>query len=175
MAEHLGPSLVYKLEKAVGIALVYTVDGRFDEIPVSLFACSQSRMDLAVLAPFPCFPERPPHRGMVCRAVWREDGLTSLEAETEGGCTTVPLTFSGDHLEVNAWTRFGGEIRVELAEPTGAPLPGRALADCDPLSGDALWSKVTWQGQADLSPWAGRPMRLRLALRRARLHALRFR
>ncbi|NLS79853.1 MAG: hypothetical protein GXY76_21610 [Chloroflexi bacterium] len=119
-------------------------------------------------------PEPPPHRGMTCRAVWREDGLTSLEAETEGRCATVPLTFAGDHLEVNAWTRFGGELRVELAEPTGAPLPGRALDDCDALSGDALWTTVTWRGQSDLAPWAGRPVRLRLALRRARLHALRF-
>ena len=75
----------------------------------------------------------PAARGMTCRAVWREDGVTSLEAETEGQCSTVPLTFSGERLEINAWTRFGGEVRVELAEPTGEPVarayPGRLRPD----------------------------------------------
>jgi hypothetical protein len=117
----------------------------------------------------------PPHRGMICRAVWREDGIASLEAETEGRCATAPLTFSGARLELNAWTRFGGEIRVELAEASGEPIAGRALADCDPIQGDALHRTVTWQGQADVAPWAGKTVRLRLALRRARLHALQFR
>jgi hypothetical protein len=117
----------------------------------------------------------PPHRGYVCRAAWREDGFTSLEAAAEGRCTTVPLIFSGNRLELNAWTHFGGDVRVELIEAGGTPVPGYSFEECEPISGDALRTTVTWQGSSDLSAWAGKPVRLRFWLRRARLHALQFR
>ncbi len=125
------------------------------------------------------FPERlpstPPDRGYLCRAIWRQDGFTSLEAQTEGGCTTVPITFTGKRLEVNAWTRFAGEIRVELAEASGETIAAHTFGDCDPISGDALKHTVTWKGESDLSAWAGnKPMRLRFWLRRARLYAIQF-
>ena len=119
-------------------------------------------------------PAEPPHRGFLCRAIWRQDGFTSLEAETEGACTTIPLTYSGQQLQVNAWTRFAGELRIELATSSGEPVEGRTFADCDPISGDALNRTVTWNGKSDLAPWAGQTVRLRVRLRRARLHALQF-
>ena len=115
-----------------------------------------------------------PHRGYICRAIWREDGFTSLEAETEGGCTTVPITFTGSSLALNVWTRFGGEVRVELAEASGQIVPGRSFAECDPISGDCLHKVATWGGQSDVSAWQGKPMRLRFRMKRARLHALQF-
>jgi hypothetical protein len=118
--------------------------------------------------------ETPPSRGYLCRAIWRQDGFTSLEATTEGQCTTAPLTYGGQRLQVNAWTRFAGEVRVELAAASGEPIAGRTFADCDRISGDALQHTVTWNGEADLSPWAGQVVRLRLKLRRARLHAIQF-
>ncbi|MEN9938243.1 MAG: hypothetical protein RLZZ387_4822 [Chloroflexota bacterium] len=113
-------------------------------------------------------------RGMLRQAVWRPDGLTSLEAETEGGCTTFVLVFEGNRLRVNIWTRFGGEARFELADPSGEPIAGHSFAECDPLSGDLPARDVTWGGNADLSPWSGKPVRLRIRLKRARLHALQF-
>jgi len=46
------------------------------------------------------------------------------------------LTFSGNRLGVNAWTRFGGDIRVELADASeesrathATPIPGRSFQD----------------------------------------------
>jgi hypothetical protein len=119
-------------------------------------------------------PADPPNQGYLCPAVWREDGFTSLEAEVEGGCTTVPLTYSGGQLRINAWTRFAGEVMVELATASGETIEGRAFSDCDRITGDALSQTVTWNGASDLSSWAGQAMRLRLRLRRARLHALQF-
>ena len=119
-------------------------------------------------------PTDPPNRGQVCRAVWREDGFTSLEAVTEGACATAPLIYSGHRLQVNAWTRFAGEVRAELATASGETIAGRAFGDCDPITGDALRHTVTWKGESDLSPWAGETVRLRLRLRRARLHAFQF-
>ena len=120
-------------------------------------------------------------RGYVCLATWRQDGFTSLEAETEGSCATIPFTFSGNRLEVNAWSRFGGGMRVELADAStetrfssSEAIAGRTFDDSDPISGDALKHTVTWNGESDLSAWAGKPIRLRFQLRRSRMHAFQF-
>lgn len=127
----------------------------------------------------------PPHRSYLCKAVWREDGFTSLEAESEGMCSTVPLTFAGRRLQINAWTRFGGGIRVAVANSSGEsfsgvtftgsdPIPGLTFADCDPVTGDIRKRIVTWNGSSDLSRWTGEVIRLRLWLCRARLHSVQF-
>lgn len=119
-------------------------------------------------------PANPPNHGYLCRAIWRQDGLTSLEALIEGRCTTVPVTFTGQHLEINTWTRFAGEVRVEVAQLNGEKIPGLTFEECEPVTGDALNQVVTWQGKSDLSAWANQPLRLRFHLRRARLHAIQF-
>ena len=119
--------------------------------------------------------------GYICRATWRKDGFTSLEAETVGACTTYPLVFSGSRLQLNAWTRFRGEIRIEVADASvetrprrAEPIPGRTFEECDPISGDGLNGTVTWRGESDLSAWSGKPVRLRLQMSRARLYSLQF-
>lgn len=118
--------------------------------------------------------QEPPDRGHLRLAHWRPDGFMSLEALGDGHCSTVPLTFAGSQLRVNAWTQFGGEITFELARATGEPLPGFTFAQCDPVTGDAPDHSVSWQGQRDISAFAGAELRLRLRLRRARLYALQF-
>ena len=121
------------------------------------------------------------HMGYIGLATWRRDGFVSLEAKTEGTCTTVPIDFTGSRLEVNAWTRYGGEIRFELADVSAddrrtaaETVPGRTFEDCDPIFGDHLKHTVTWRGDSDLSAWAGKPVRMRLQMRRARLYAIQF-
>ena len=118
--------------------------------------------------------------GYLTLATWRQDGFVSLEAETEGRFTTRPMTFAGGRLEVNAWTQYGGEIRVELADTSGEvftrkaaePIVDRTFEDCDPITGDHLKHTITWKGESDLSAWAGKPVRLRFRMRRARLYAI---
>lgn len=120
--------------------------------------------------------------GYICRATWRKDGFTSLEAMTEGGFTTAPFTFSGGRLKINAWTRFRGEIEIEVLDATnqtntfaGDVAAGRSFGDCDPITGHELLSHtVTWKGESDLSALAGRPVRLRFRMKRARLYAVWF-
>ncbi len=123
-----------------------------------------------------------PHLGYLCRATWRQDGFMSLEADSLGSFSTVPLTFTGSHLVVNAWTRFGGEIRVELVDASDAghrtktakAAKGYSFEDCVPVSGNHLGYTVAWKGGSDLSAWSGRPVRLRFQMRRARIYALQF-
>ena len=106
----------------------------------------------------------------------------SLEAMTEGGFTTAPFTFTGGRLKINAWTRFRGEIQIEVLDATnqtntfaGDVAAGRSFGDCDLITGHELLSHtVTWKGESDLSALAGRPVRLRFRMKRARLYALWF-
>lgn len=127
------------------------------------------------------------HRGYWSTATWRKDGFVSLESPDQGECTTIPITFDGGRLTINAWTRFGGEVRFELADASpehmgrfgeGKPaesataIPCRSFDECDPFTGDSVSHTVTWNGEADISQWANCPIRLRVRMRRARLYAL---
>jgi hypothetical protein len=116
----------------------------------------------------------PPDCSYICLTVWRKDGFISLEVTTEGRRSTVPITFTGSHLLVRAWTQFGGELAFELALSSGEFIPSFTFEDNDPVSGDAPAHVVTWRGRSDVSQWAGREVRLRMRMRRARIYALQF-
>jgi hypothetical protein len=108
------------------------------------------------------------------RYTLRTDGFISLHAGYAGGTmTTKPFTFGGAELSLNVATSAGGSVLVELRDETG-PLPGRSLAEADEIVGDAIDRRVTWQGDADVLAWAGRPIRLRVAMREADLYSLAF-
>lgn len=113
-------------------------------------------------------------QGGLWRATIREDGFMAVEAHALGEFWTVPITFEGGRLTVNAWTHFGGALQVGLEAEGGEPIPGRELEACDPVSGDALWQTITWKGASDLSAWEGKPLRLHFKLVRGQLHAFRF-
>jgi hypothetical protein len=107
-------------------------------------------------------------------ATWPHDRFVSADAGAEGGTlTTVPLRFAGQRLEINALTREGGEIRVELLDPAGRPLEG--FQQSAPFSGDQLRHSVVFPGTANLGALAGRPVSLRFKLRNAELYAFAFR
>lgn len=107
-------------------------------------------------------------------AKWRLDGFLSLDAgPDEGTLVTKPLYFSGTKLEINANAK-GGSITMELTDADGKPLDGFALSDCDPLSDDVVHHIVSWRGKTDLTLLAGRPTRVRFAIRKASLYAFGF-
>lgn len=109
------------------------------------------------------------------RYTLRLDGFVSVNAPLEGGeFITRPLTFKGGRLEINCATSAAGQIRVELQDADGNPLPGFALDDCEPVWGDYIAHIVRWKNQLDLSAHAGRPVRLRFAMSDADLFSLRF-
>lgn len=105
----------------------------------------------------------------------RTDGFVSLNAPYAGGeMVTVPFTYTGDHLELNFATSGAGEIRVEVQDADGKPLPGLSLDECDPLIGDRIAGTVRWHGQASLARYVGKPVRLRFQLVDADVYSLRF-
>lgn len=109
------------------------------------------------------------------RLLMRTDGFVSVNAPYAGGSmTTVPFTYTGDHLVLNYATSGAGEIRVELQDAEGNLLPGFSMEDCDMLIGDRIDGDVSWHGQKSLSRYIGKPVRLKFQMRDADIYSLRF-
>ncbi|MSR82173.1 MAG: hypothetical protein EXS58_04515 [Candidatus Latescibacteria bacterium] len=109
------------------------------------------------------------------RYTLRLDGFVSVNAPYGGGelCTRL-LRFAGSRLELNYATGAAGQVRVEVQDETGRPLPGLGLEDCDPLIGDHCARQVCWRGSPQLPPLTGKAVRLRFSLQDADLYSLRF-
>ena len=112
----------------------------------------------------------------VSRAIMRLDGFVSADFDYAGGdLITPPITFQGSRLELNLDTGAGGVGRVEVLDLLGAPIPGYTLAEADQLNGNSVRMLASWQGRAGVSALAGRPVRLHLKMRSAKLYAFQFR
>ena len=106
----------------------------------------------------------------------RTDGLVAVRAPWRGGeLLTRPLRFSGRRLWINFATSAAGEIRVEIQDEAGRPLPGFALDDSREQIGNEIAREVTWKNGADLATLAGRPIRLRFVMKDADLYSIQFR
>lgn len=110
------------------------------------------------------------------RYTLRPDGFASVNAPYTGGeMLTKPITFSGKGLVINFATSAAGEVRVEIQDVAGAPLPGRTLEDSPSLIGNFIERDVTWKDGGDLAALAGTPIRLRFVMKDADLYAITFR
>lgn len=109
------------------------------------------------------------------RYTLRLDGFVSVNAPMSGGeLITKPFIFTGAKLVINFSSSAAGDIRVEIQDKNGQPLPGFSLAECPPVFGDTISRTVTWQGGCDLSALAGQVVRVRFVLKDADLYSLRF-
>lgn len=109
------------------------------------------------------------------RYTLRLDGFVSINAPLSGGeLITKPLAFAGDTLTLNFATSAAGDIRIEIQDATGTPIPGFTLDDCSPVFGDAIERTVTWKNGRDVGKLAGKSVRLRFVLRDADLYSFRF-
>ena len=106
----------------------------------------------------------------------RIDGFVSVQARLAGGeLLTKPFTFDGTELVLNFSTSVPGSIRVEVQDDVGHAIEGLGMDDCHEIWGDDLARTVKWGETTDVSSLAGRPVRLRFALKDADLFCLRFR
>jgi hypothetical protein len=101
--------------------------------------------------------------------------LAPKDPEREAMVELKPRHCDPEDLLLNA-NAEDGEIRVELCSFSGNPLAGFTREDCQPIYADSLDHAVRWQdlGLAAAVAQHGPNLRIRLILRRARLHALRF-
>lgn len=108
------------------------------------------------------------------RGTLRPDGFVSVHAPYAGGeFTTRPIVFEGSRLLLNVSTSAAGSVRVEIQDAAGQPVPGYELAAAEEIWGDELERVVTWKAGPDVSPLAGKPVRLRFVMRDADLYAVR--
>lgn len=107
----------------------------------------------------------------VRRFTFRVDGFVSAQAKAAGTIVTRPLTFQGSTLELNVVSQ--GPSRVEIQDLQGKAIPGFALEDCTPVTGDFTATTVAWKG-GSLKALAGQPVQLKFELNRADLYSLKF-
>ena len=111
----------------------------------------------------------------VRRAILREDGFVSLQADYAGGTvTTRPFNFSGSRLELNYSTSAAGSLRVEVQDAAGNPLPGYRLDDCRPIFGDELARTVAWKKGSDVTSLAGQSVKLKFEIKDGDLFSMQF-
>ncbi len=109
------------------------------------------------------------------RLTLRIDGFASVRAPYQGGeMVTKPMTFSGRHLVLNYATSAAGDIRVEIQNEAGKPIPGFAASDCQRIIGDEIERTVSWQNGSDVSKLAGETVRIRFVMKDADLYSIQF-
>lgn len=109
------------------------------------------------------------------RYTLRIDGFVSLNAPKSGGeLTTKQIIFSGNHLNINFSSSAAGDVKIELQDENGNPIPGFTLEDCLPIFGDAIERKVSWKDRDDLSKLEGKVIRLRFKLKDADVYSYQF-
>ncbi len=111
------------------------------------------------------------HTASIGLAIWKLDRFVSVDASAEGGTlTTVPITYSGQRLEINAATKAGGQIVVELLDAAG-----RKIATAKPVEGDDLRHTTDFGDDSLIASKAGQPVVLRFHIKNAQLFAFAFR
>jgi len=107
--------------------------------------------------------------------VHRLDGFVSADTPQEGGhLVTPPLIFRGHCLELNIGVSALGGAQVKLQNAAGNPIPGYTLDECNRILVNDVAHVVRWKGGADVTSLAGAPIRLKIAMRAAKLYAFQF-
>lgn len=107
--------------------------------------------------------------------VQRLDGFVSADAPYNGGwLVTPPIVFEGRSLQLNINVAAMGEARVEIQDAEGKTIPGYELANCQRILMNDTAFAVSWKDKADVSTLAGKPIRLLMEMRSAKLYALQF-
>jgi hypothetical protein len=80
-----------------------------------------------------------------------------------------PITLQEANLRLYVNVRAGEDARdqiaVELADASGAALPGFSFAECDPINLSSVGAPVRWKNRTDLSGLAGRPVKVKIRIR----------
>ena len=113
------------------------------------------------------------HKNGIGLAHLRLDGYVSADAGPDGGTLlTRPLICGGKALRINA-DAAPGQVRAELLDAKGDPIPGCDLASSVPLKGDSLGVPLRWRGKS-LDALVGKAVSIRFHLKAAKLYAFWF-
>lgn len=92
-----------------------------------------------------------PYYGALCRASWEVDRLWALASVVGGPMPVEAVTRSRElgqrEIAVNVRAKKGGQLRAELLDSVGKPVPGYTLADSEPVTGDHRRATLVWAGK----------------------------
>ena len=109
------------------------------------------------------------------RIIIQLDRFVSVAADATGGTfVTPPLQFTGEALRINMQVAPGGSVRIGLLDENSQPVPGLGLTDCQPIEGDAIAHTVRWKQGNSVAMRSGKPTRMQVELKDARLYAFLF-
>ena len=115
-----------------------------------------------------------PARCRIGLAWMGRDRWAALTVGQDGGeFVTEPAEVTGDALTLNVDAEFG-DVRVQLLEPHGGPIPGYELSAADQIAVDGTDVRVTWGGKSSFAALRGRHVRLHVKAARASVYAYRF-
>ena len=105
-------------------------------------------------------------------ARWPEGRIAGIAADEAGGFSTPFFIAPGDRILIDARTDVTGYIRFELSSLA----KGRMLLEKDsvPFNGDATRHEIGWSRRNRLPIEPGTAIKLRFALYRAQIYAIRF-
>src|SRR5690606_38022794 len=99
----------------------------------------------------------------------------SLNAPYQGGSfLTKPFIFTGNELELNYSTAAAGEIRIEIQDENGQPIPGFSMEESNAIIGNEIAGIARWNDNTDLSPLQSKPIRMYVYMKDADLYSIRF-
>jgi hypothetical protein len=113
-----------------------------------------------------------------CRPIggmrYRKDGWVALKPAEQAGELVTKVLLAGEHLAINARTKSGGHVRVEVLDAESHPLPDFSGTNAASFTGDSVNAQLAWKHgtQATLPR---QPVRLRIQLDQADLFALHWR
>jgi len=115
----------------------------------------------------------PPGSGSLLAYRLRRDGFVYLESKSGiGTIGTRSLYWRGGELELNVQGQ-GSEVRVQITNASGVPLEGYRFGECAPFSGDDTTWQPRWHEGKGLATQSGKIVRVEVALRHARIYAIR--
>ena len=102
----------------------------------------------------------------------REDGWMFVEPEGDwASMQTKPFVLQGDTIHVNVDATYG-ELRAQVTDVKSVPVEGFSFEDAIPLRGEEGVSlPLRWKG-GDVSSIRGKPLRLELEFRQAKVYAI---
>ena len=117
--------------------------------------------------------ELDPQRAGLGMASIKLDRFVALCAgEEEAELMTVAFTLPSRELFINASIAARGWVRVEMLDAEARPIQGLTAQQCQPVAGDSLSHPVRWRdAEGDAFP-VGKPVRIRLLARHARLYSI---
>ena len=116
-------------------------------------------------------PPRAFYKGFASVPLDRFASLDSVGSATARVRTPlVQIPHGATELRINAATQPEGEVRVQLLDEQGNPLPGYHASDCQPISGDHLAEQVTWTGGSSLEALAGKNVHIEFVMQKSRLY-----